>query len=59
MTLVAHPPSVDTLARSLASTGLPHPVLVDVAREASAAGVADRAAAPGHPAPRPRLGPVL
>jgi L-seryl-tRNA(Ser) seleniumtransferase len=32
------PPSVDRLARSLASTGLPHPLLVDVAREAIASG---------------------
>lgn len=32
------PPSVDTLARSLADTGLPHPILVDIAREAIAAG---------------------
>ena len=32
------PPSVDALARSLADTGLPHPILVDVAREAIAAG---------------------
>jgi L-seryl-tRNA(Ser) seleniumtransferase len=32
------PPSVDALARSLADTGLPHPLLVDVAREAIAAG---------------------
>ena len=32
------PPSVDTLARSLADTGLPHPLLVDAAREAIAAG---------------------
>ncbi|MDE0801816.1 MAG: L-seryl-tRNA(Sec) selenium transferase [Acidimicrobiales bacterium] len=31
------PPSVDTLARSLADTGLPHPLLVDAAREAIAA----------------------
>jgi L-seryl-tRNA(Ser) seleniumtransferase len=28
------PPSVDALARSLSRSGLPHPVLVDVAREA-------------------------
>jgi L-seryl-tRNA(Ser) seleniumtransferase len=28
------PPSVDSLARSLAGTGLPHPLLVDLAREA-------------------------
>jgi L-seryl-tRNA(Ser) seleniumtransferase len=32
------PPSVDALARSLVSTGLPQPLLVDVAREALAAG---------------------
>ena len=32
------PPSVDVLARSLASTGLPHPLLVDVARRAIASG---------------------
>ena len=34
----SRPPSVDTLARSLASTGLPHPLLVDVARRAIANG---------------------
>ena len=33
-----HPPSVDRLARSLAHTGLPHPLLVDVARAAIADG---------------------
>ena len=32
------PPSVDTLARSLAGTGLPHPILVDIARAAIADG---------------------
>lgn len=32
------PPSVDRLARSLAGTGLPHPLCVDVARAAIAAG---------------------
>ncbi|HEV7887810.1 MAG TPA: L-seryl-tRNA(Sec) selenium transferase [Acidimicrobiales bacterium] len=31
------PPSVDALARELADTGLPHPLLVDVARQAVAA----------------------
>ena len=40
------PPSVDALARGLASSGLPHPLLVDVAREAIAAGDADSAAGP-------------
>src|SRR3954471_3827848 len=32
------PPSVDALARSLADVGLPHPMLVDAARSAIAAG---------------------
>jgi len=40
----SRPPSVDTLARSLASSGLPHPLCVDIAREAIAAG--DPASAP-------------
>ncbi len=40
------PPSVDALARSLAGTGLPHPLLVDVARESIAAG--DVAGAPAR-----------
>ncbi len=38
------PPSVDVLARSLSGTGLPHPVLVDIARAAIAAGEPDSAA---------------
>ena len=32
------PPSVDALARSIADTGLPHPLLVDAARSAIASG---------------------
>lgn len=44
MGIPARPPSVDTLARSLAGCGLPHPLLVDIAREAIAAG--DPASAP-------------
>ena len=32
------PPSVDRLARALADTGLPHPLLVDAARQAVADG---------------------
>lgn len=44
MSAGSRPPSVDTLARSLSSTGLPHPILVDVAREAIAAGDVDGAA---------------
>ena len=39
------PPSVDALARSLAGTRLPHPVLVDAAREAIATGDPSAAAA--------------
>lgn len=39
------PPSVDALARSLAPSGLPHPLCVEVARAAIAAGAPDRAAA--------------
>lgn len=34
----SRPPSVDSLARSLAATGLPHPLLVDAARESIALG---------------------
>lgn len=37
------PPSVDALARSLADTGLPHPLRVDAARAAIAAGRPDDA----------------
>ena len=33
-----HPPSVDAIARELVDTGLPHPLLVDAAREAVTAG---------------------
>ncbi len=39
------PPSVDALARTLARSGLPHALCVDVAREAIAAGDPDSAAA--------------
>ena len=38
MSAASRPPSVDALARSLVDTGLPHPILVDVARAAIAAG---------------------
>lgn len=37
MTAPNRPPSVDTLARSLRQSGLPHPICVDIAREAIAA----------------------
>lgn len=47
VTAPQRPPSVDTLARSLKSTGLPHPVLVDIARASIEAddvdGAGDRA----------------
>ncbi|MEP6297768.1 MAG: L-seryl-tRNA(Sec) selenium transferase, partial [Ilumatobacter sp.] len=36
---------MDTLARSLGSSGLPHPICVDIAREAIAAGDVDSASA--------------
>ena len=39
------PPSVDALARSLQDTGLPHPLLVEAARAALAAGEPDSARA--------------
>ena len=39
------PPSVDTLARSLRSSGLPHPICVDIAREAIEAGDVENASA--------------
>jgi L-seryl-tRNA(Ser) seleniumtransferase len=49
MSTATRPPSVDTLARSLASVGLPHPINVDIARQAIAAddvaGAVDRAEA--------------
>ena len=37
------PPSVDALARSISDVGLPHPLLVDAARRAIAAGAPDSA----------------
>ena len=40
-----HPPSVDALARSMGASGLPHPVLVDAARDAIASGDPSTAAA--------------
>jgi L-seryl-tRNA(Ser) seleniumtransferase len=45
MTAPQRPPSVDTLARSLKSSGLPHSICVDVAREAIEASDVDSAAA--------------
>jgi L-seryl-tRNA(Ser) seleniumtransferase len=53
------PPSVDALARRLATSGLPHPLLVDVAREAIAAGDADSAPARAEQLRRALLQPVI
>ena len=57
------PPSVDALARSLADTGLPHPLLVDAARAAIAdgdpEGVEERARRHAHAAARAMLQPVV
>ncbi|MBW3580285.1 MAG: L-seryl-tRNA(Sec) selenium transferase [Actinobacteria bacterium] len=53
------PPSVDALARSLAGTGLPHPLLVDVARQAIAAGDPDSARRRAAAAGRNLLQPVI
>ena len=53
------PPSVDTLARSLAGCGLPHPVLVDIARQAIADGVHREAAARAEAFRRTLLTPVV
>ncbi len=53
------PPSVDTLARSLAGTGLPHAVLVEVAREAIAAGDHGSAPSRAEAAGRALLQPVV
>ena len=53
------PPSVDRLARSLAGTGLPHPLLVDAARAAIAAGDPDSAPARARSIRRRMLTPVI
>jgi L-seryl-tRNA(Ser) seleniumtransferase len=53
------PPSVDALARSLAATGLPHPILVDVARAAIDAGDVESAAARAESYRRTLLTPVV
>jgi L-seryl-tRNA(Ser) seleniumtransferase len=53
------PPSVDTLARSLAPTGLPHAVLVDIARGAIADGDPASAAARASAFARRLLQPVV
>jgi L-seryl-tRNA(Ser) seleniumtransferase len=53
------PPSVDALARSLSDTGLPHPLLVDVAREAIAAGEPESAASRARALQIMMLQPVI
>lgn len=53
------PPSVDTLARSLAGTGLPHPILVDIARTAIADGDPGAAEARAEAYRRTLLTPVV
>ena len=54
-----HPPSVDRLARSLAHTGLPHPLLVDVARAAIAADDHENAELRARQLARSLLQPVI
>lgn len=53
------PPSVDKLARSIADTGLPHPLLVEAARAAIAAGEPDTARELAQARSRRMLTPVL
>ncbi len=53
------PPSVDRLARSLTDTGLPHPLLVDLAREAIAADDPESAHARAAALARRLLQPVI
>jgi L-seryl-tRNA(Ser) seleniumtransferase len=53
------PPSVDVLARSLASAGLPHPICVDIAREAIEVGDVESAMSRAHAFRRTLLTPVV
>ncbi len=55
----SRPPSVDRLARSMAGTGLPHPLLVDIAREAIADGAPDDALPRARGYARRLLQPVI
>lgn len=59
MSAPTRPPSVDALARSIAAVGLPHPVNVDLARAAIAAGDPDGALARAHEFRRTLLTPVV
>jgi L-seryl-tRNA(Ser) seleniumtransferase len=53
------PPSVDRLARSLAPSGLPHPICVDIARDAIDAGDVESAMARAEAYRRTLLTPVI
>ncbi|MDQ3570994.1 MAG: L-seryl-tRNA(Sec) selenium transferase [Actinomycetota bacterium] len=53
------PPSVDALARELVGVGLPHPLLVDAAREAIASGDPSSARARAEAVARALLRPVI
>jgi L-seryl-tRNA(Ser) seleniumtransferase len=53
------PPSVDALARSIADSGLPHPILVDIARAAIADGDPSAAHARAHEFRRTLLSPIV
>jgi L-seryl-tRNA(Ser) seleniumtransferase len=53
------PPSIDVLARSIADVGLPHPLLVQAAREAVAAGDPDSARARAQALQGQLVGPVI
>jgi L-seryl-tRNA(Ser) seleniumtransferase len=53
------PPSVDAVARSLGDVGLPHPLCVDIAREAIAAGDVGSARARARAYRRSLLTPVV
>jgi L-seryl-tRNA(Ser) seleniumtransferase len=53
------PPSVDKLARSIADVSLPHPMLVDAARAAIAAGAPDSARSIAVATSRRMLRPVI
>lgn len=59
MTAPSRPPSVDKLARSLKASGLPHPILVDIARDAINAGDYESAAARAEQFRRTLLTPVV
>jgi L-seryl-tRNA(Ser) seleniumtransferase len=59
MTAPSRPPSVDKLARSLNSSGLPHPICVDLARAAIAAGDPDSAPRRADEFRRTLLTPVV